>query len=66
MPAEIEKKYPNLWVNEDVPGNKNQNEHQLLDNQLKRYGINIKTTYHKVLNATYGKRMIDNLSNMMS
>lgn len=65
MPAEIEKKYPNLWVNEDVPGNKNQNEHQLLDNQLKRYGINIKTTYHKVLNATYGKRMIDNLSNMM-
>lgn len=65
MPSEIEKKYPSLWVNEDVPGNKNQSEHELLNQNLKRYGINIKTTYHKVLNAQYGKRMIDNLPNLM-
>lgn len=65
MPAEIQKKYPFLWVNEDVQGNKNQFEHELFQEQIKRYGINIKTTYHKVLNAQYGKRMIDNLSNMM-
>ncbi len=65
MPAEIEKKYPNLWVNEDKEGNKNQHEHELLDHYLKRYGINIKTTYHKVLNAVYGKRMVDNLPNLI-
>lgn len=65
MPSEIEKKYPSLWVNEDKEGNKNQNEHELLKENLKRYGLNLKTTYHKVLNAQYGRRMIDNLSNML-
>ncbi|MCK9163217.1 MAG: PglZ domain-containing protein [Bacteroidales bacterium] len=65
MPSEIEKKYPNLWTNEDKEGHKNQYEHELLIENLKRYGFNLKTTYHKVLNAQYGKRMIDNLSNML-
>lgn len=65
MPSEIERKYPSLWVNEDKEGNKNQNEHDLLKENLKRYGLNLKTTYHKVLNAQYGKRMIENLSNML-
>ncbi|MDD4684522.1 MAG: PglZ domain-containing protein [Bacteroidales bacterium] len=65
MPSEIEKKYPNLWTNEDKEGNKNQYEHDFLKENLKRYGFNLKTTYHKVLNAQYGKRMIDNLSNML-
>ncbi|MBP6428929.1 MAG: PglZ domain-containing protein [Bacteroidales bacterium] len=65
MPSEIEKKYPALWTNEDKEGHKNQFEHELLKENLKRYGFNLKTTYHKVLNAQYGKRMIDNLSNML-
>ncbi|HHT03875.1 MAG TPA: PglZ domain-containing protein [Bacteroidales bacterium] len=65
MPSEIEKKYPTLWTNEDKEGHKNQYEHELLKENLKRYGFNLKTTYHKVLNAQYGKRMIDNLSNML-
>ncbi len=66
MPAEIEKKYPSLWVNEDKEGNKNQNEHELLQENLKRFGFNLKTTYHKVLNVQYGKRMIDILPNMLN
>ncbi|MDD2529673.1 MAG: bifunctional response regulator/alkaline phosphatase family protein, partial [Bacteroidales bacterium] len=66
MPAEIEKKYPSLWVNEDKEGNKNQNEHEFLQENLKRFGFNLKTTYHKVLNVQYGKRMIDILPNMLN
>ena len=66
MPAEIERKYPSLWVNENKEGNKNQFEHELFCENLKRFGFNLKTTYHKVLNVTYGKRMIDNLPNMLS
>ncbi len=66
MPAEIEKKYPSLWVNEDKEGNKNQNELELLQENLKRFGFNLKTTYHKVLNVQYGKRMIENLPNMLN
>jgi CheY-like chemotaxis protein len=65
MPSEIKKKYPTLWVDEDQEGNKNGNEHEFLVENLKRHGLNIKTSYHKVLNATYGKRMIENLPNFL-
>ena len=65
MPYDIRKTYPDLWLDEDEDGNKNQNEHLFLQKQLLRHNINIKTTYHKVLNVTYGKRMIDNLPNLM-
>lgn len=65
MPYDIKRTYPDLWIDEDEEGNKNQNEHVFLQKQLARHNFNIKTTYHKVLNATYGKRMIDNLPNLM-
>jgi len=65
MPSEIEKKYPQYWINETEEGNKNQFEHELLDEYLKRYGINIKHTYHKVLNAAFGKKLIDSIPRMM-
>ncbi|MBR1793530.1 MAG: PglZ domain-containing protein [Bacteroidales bacterium] len=66
MPAEIEKKYPKYWVNEDEEGHKNQYEYELLQENLRRHGINIRTSYHKVLNAQFGKRLADNYSNMMN
>lgn len=65
MPSEIKKTYPNLWVDEDEEGLKNQNEYIFFQKHLARHNINIKTSYHKVLNATYGKRMIDNLPNLL-
>jgi CheY-like chemotaxis protein len=65
MPAEIEKKYPQYWVNENQEGHKNQYEDQLLDENLRRNGFNIRHTYHKVLNAQYGKRLVDGVNDMM-
>lgn len=65
MPAEIERKYPQYWVNEDQEGLKNQYEYELLDENLRRHGINIKHSYNKVLNAQFGKKMVDSVSNMM-
>ena len=65
MPSEIEKKYPQYWVNEDEEGYKNQFEDQLLDENLRRHGFNIKHSYNKVLNAQYGKRLIDTIPNLM-
>ena len=65
MPSEIEKKYPQYWVNEDEEGYKNQYENELLDENLRRHGFNIKHTYNKVLNAQYGKRLVDRLPEMM-
>ena len=65
MPSEIERKYPQYWVNEDEEGYKNQYENELLDENLRRHGFNIKHSYSKVLNAQYGKKLVDGIPNMM-
>ena len=65
MPSEIERKYPQYWVNEDEEGWKNQYENELLDENLRRHGLNIKHSYNKVLNAQYGKKLVDRLPDLM-
>lgn len=66
LPSEIERKYRNYWVNEDEEGTKNQYEEELLREQLKRHGKDIKLSYHKILNLTAGRKLVDNLSNLLS
>ena len=66
MPSEIERKYPQYWVNEDQEGFKNQFENELLDENLRRHGLNIKHSYSKVLNAQFGHKLVDNIPNMMN
>jgi DNA-binding response OmpR family regulator len=66
LPSEIEKKYPQLWLNEDEEGTKNQFEPNLLNEYLHRFGKDIKTSYHKVLNLNFGRKLVDNLPNLMS
>ncbi|MDR2980321.1 MAG: PglZ domain-containing protein [Bacteroidales bacterium] len=65
MPSEIAKKYPKLWLNENDEGGKNQNEQELLNEYLKRYGKNIKTSFSKILNIDFGKRVYDNIHQLM-
>ncbi|MBP3254520.1 MAG: PglZ domain-containing protein [Bacteroidales bacterium] len=65
LPDDIKKNYPQYWIDEDKEGNKNQYEPDLMNENLKRHRINVNTTYHKVLNVTYGMRMIDILPNFM-
>ena len=65
MPSEIERKYPQYWVNEDEDGWKNQYENELLDENLRRHGLSLKHSYHKVLNAQYGKRLVDKVPELM-
>ncbi|NVN95271.1 MAG: bifunctional response regulator/alkaline phosphatase family protein [Bacteroidetes bacterium] len=66
LPSEIEKKYPQLWLNEDEEGTKNQFEPDLINEYLRRFGIDIKTSYHKVLNLNFGRKLVDNLPNLMA
>jgi hypothetical protein len=66
MPSEIEKLYPKMWINEDEQGSKNNFEKELLEEQLKRSGLNISFSYNKVLNISYGKKLVERLPNMMS
>lgn len=65
MPAEIQKKYPQYWVNEDEEGGKNQFESELLGENLRRYGLKDRYTYHKILNLTAGRKLVENLPNLM-
>jgi hypothetical protein len=64
MPSEIRKKYPKLWVGEEDEGGKNMHEEELLAEQLKRLGKNVKFSYHKITNLTAGKRLADQMNGL--
>ncbi|PCJ88724.1 MAG: two-component system response regulator [Flavobacteriales bacterium] len=66
LPSEIEKMFPNLWLNDEDEGGKNLHEDKFLENQLKRLGKNIKHSYHKITNLNNGKKLADNIPNLMS
>ena len=65
LPTEIEKKYPKYWINEDEEGTKNNYEGELLGEQLKRFGHTFRYSYYKVLNLSYGKKLVELLPNLM-
>lgn len=65
MPSEIEKKYPQYWVSENDEGTKNKYEKELLGELLKRYGKDIRFSYNKVLNLNVGRKLVDNLPNLL-
>ncbi len=64
MPSEIQKRFPKLWVGEEDEGGKNMHEEELLGEQLKRLGKNVKYSYHKITNLAAGKRLAENLSGL--
>ncbi|MCB2209054.1 MAG: PglZ domain-containing protein [Bacteroidetes bacterium] len=64
MPNEIKKRFPNYWKEEDEDGSKNQFEEELLLQQLKMNGRNVKVSYNKVLNLNAGKKLFENISNL--
>jgi DNA-binding response OmpR family regulator len=65
MPAEIKRKYPQYWTGEEDEATKNQFEDKLLAENLKRHGKNIKLSYNKVLNLNVGRKLLENLPNLM-
>ena len=48
MPLQIEKMFPDLWVDEDSEEGKNINESPLIQTQSERYRKRYKFSYHKV------------------
>lgn len=65
MPGEIEKRFPKLWLNDEEEGGKNMHEEELLAEQLKRLGKDVKMSYHKITNHAAGKKLAENMSNLM-
>jgi len=65
MPSEMEKMFPDFWLNDDEEGGKNMHEEAFLQTQLKRLGKDIKSSYNKITNFNAGKKLSDNINNLL-
>lgn len=65
MPADIEKRFPGKWINEDEEGSKNAHEEEFLGDQLKRLGKPVKYSYHKITNLGAGRKLAESIGNLM-
>lgn len=64
LPSEIEKIYPNLWINEEDEEGKNIHEEELLGRQLQRLGYSDKFSYTKITNLNAGKDLVEKIPNL--
>tara|TARA_B100001287_G_C22684736_1_gene532625 strand:- start:4081 stop:5628 length:1548 start_codon:yes stop_codon:yes gene_type:complete len=65
LPSEIQKKYPDLWKNDEEEGGKNNFEEQLLARNLQLHGMsNIKFSYNKITNFDSGKKLLNKINNL--
>jgi hypothetical protein len=65
LPSEIQKRYPDMWVNDEDDEGKNMHEKDFLEGQLKMLGKNFKFSYNKITNIAAGKKLVDNFSNLL-
>lgn len=65
LPSEIEKRYPKHWLNDEDEGGKNLHEEFFMQEQFKRVGKDIKTSYNKITNLAAGKKLAENIPNLM-
>ena len=63
MPLEMQKKYPQLWVNENENGGKNLKEAEFLKAQLLKNRIDSKFSYYKITNIKAGRELTKSLGN---
>ena len=64
MPSEIKKRYPDHWIEEDEEGSKNAHEEYFLAENLKRLGVDVNFSYHKITNLAAGKKYVENLNDL--
>ena len=64
MPAQIQKSYPELWIDEDEDESKNNNEEQLIKKQLERLNYQYTFSYNKLLSSVAGEKLIQNINNL--
>jgi CheY-like chemotaxis protein len=60
MPSEMEKQFPNYWLNDTDEGGKNMYEKEFLGAQLKRLGMDLNWSYHKISSLKQGRRLVEN------
>ncbi|MEE9438846.1 MAG: response regulator [Saprospiraceae bacterium] len=65
-PADIQKRFPDIWLNDNEPGGKNMKEKELLLDQVDRLiRAETKVDYFKVTNVSLAKQLNDNVLNYL-
>ena len=66
-PLEMSKQHADIWVNDegDNEDGLNKHEDEYLRRQLKKLNLNYKFSYHKILNNSQAKSIVDNFNNLM-
>ena len=64
MPAQIERMFPDLWVDEDSEEGKNINESPLIQTQLDRFRKRYRFSYNKIYETTFGEKLLQNFNNL--
>jgi DNA-binding response OmpR family regulator len=65
MPLQLQKTFPNLWIEEEGDENKNQNEEALIASQIKRFCKPYTFSYRKVNNSAFGEKMVELLPQIL-
>ena len=66
LPSEMEKRHKQLWVNEDQEEPKNDHEADFLNINLRKNGLKLKSSYHKILKVEDGKQVLSNVNNLLN
>jgi len=64
MPAQIEKMFPELWVDEESEEGKNLNESPLIKTQIERFRKKYTFSYNKINDSTYGEKILQNFNQL--
>jgi len=65
LPSEIQKRFPNMWMNDEDDGGKNMFEAEFLADNLQRLGKGgSKHSYTKITNIDAGRKAINQIPNM--
>ena len=64
MPEQIERMFPDLWVDEDEEEGKNINEEPLVRTQIERYRRHDSFSYHKINDSAAAERLVERLGEL--
>jgi CheY-like chemotaxis protein len=64
MPAQIEKMFPELWIDEESEEGKNINEEPLIRTQIERFRKKYTFSYNKIYDSLYGEKLLHNISDL--
>ena len=65
LPSEIQRRFPNMWKNDEDKGGKNMFEEEFLADNLQRLGKGkLRSSYTKITNIDYGRKVVSRIPDM--